>query len=62
MLAVPAAIACADVGDLEHARRCLAIAELLAARWEGTVRLAGVREASAHVHVPRATWRSSRVT
>jgi hypothetical protein len=45
MLAVPAAIACADVGDLEPARHYLMIAEQSAARWEGTAWPAAVDEA-----------------
>ena len=49
MLAVPAAIACADVGDLDDARRHLAVAELSAARWEGTAWQAAVLEARAHL-------------
>lgn len=49
MLAVPAAIACAAVGDLRAARRHLWVAEQSAARWEGTAWRAGVREAQAHV-------------
>ena len=36
MLAVPAAIACADAGDLDDARHHLTIAERSAALWKGS--------------------------
>lgn len=49
MLAVPAAIACADFGDLEEAHHYLRIAEASAARWEGSAWPAAVCEARAHV-------------
>jgi tetratricopeptide (TPR) repeat protein len=49
MLAVPSAIACADVGDLDAARRHLALAEETAARWEGSAWEAAILEAYAHV-------------
>jgi len=49
MLAVPAAIACADFGDLVAARRHLGVAEASAARWEGTAWTAAVDEARAHL-------------
>lgn len=49
MLAVPAAIACADVGDLDSARRHLAVAEESAARWEGSAWRAAVLEARSHL-------------
>jgi tetratricopeptide (TPR) repeat protein len=49
MLAVPAAIACADVGDLDGASRHLAVAEGSAARWEGAAWQAAVLEARAHL-------------
>ena len=49
MLAVPAAIACADVGDLDAARRHLAVAEASVASWEGTSWVAAVLEARAHL-------------
>jgi DNA-binding SARP family transcriptional activator/tetratricopeptide (TPR) repeat protein len=49
MLAVPAAIACADVGDLEHARHHLAAAERSALLWDGTSWPASVVEARAHL-------------
>jgi DNA-binding SARP family transcriptional activator/tetratricopeptide (TPR) repeat protein len=49
MLAVPAVIACADVGDLDAARRYLVIAEQSAARWEGTAWAAAVQEARGHL-------------
>ena len=49
MLAVPAAIACADAGDLPRARRYLATAEESAARWEGTAWTGATLEAAAHV-------------
>ena len=49
MLAVPAAIACADVGDVDDAHRHLAVAEDSAARWEGSAWDAAVLEARAHL-------------
>jgi ATP/maltotriose-dependent transcriptional regulator MalT len=49
MLAVPAAMACAEVGDLDDARRHLAVAIATAARWEGTSWQAAVLEAQAHI-------------
>ena len=49
MLEVPAAIACADVGDLEAARRHLALSEDSAARWEGSAWDAAVLEVRAHL-------------
>jgi ATP/maltotriose-dependent transcriptional regulator MalT len=49
MLAVPAAIACADFGDLDEAHRHLGIAESSAVRWEGTAWPAAVCEARAHI-------------
>jgi tetratricopeptide (TPR) repeat protein len=49
MFAVPAAIACADVGDLADAHRHLAVAEVSAARWEGRAWDAAVLEARAHL-------------
>jgi tetratricopeptide (TPR) repeat protein len=49
MLAVPAAIACADVGDLDDARRHLRAAEVSAAHWAGTAWGASVLEVRAHL-------------
>jgi DNA-binding SARP family transcriptional activator/tetratricopeptide (TPR) repeat protein len=49
MLEVPAATACADVGDLDEARRHLGRAEEVAARWSGTAWQAGVARARAHL-------------
>jgi DNA-binding SARP family transcriptional activator/tetratricopeptide (TPR) repeat protein len=49
MLAIPAAIACATVGDVDTAQRHLAVATLSASRWEGSAWDAAVLEASAHV-------------
>ena len=49
MLAVPAAMACADVGDLEEARRHLRTAEESAAMWEGAAWPAALLEARAHL-------------
>jgi len=49
MLAAPAAIACANVGDVDTAARYLSIAETSAARWEGTAWEAAVLEARAHL-------------
>jgi DNA-binding SARP family transcriptional activator len=50
MLAVPAAIACADAGDLDDARNHLAIAERSAALWKGSAWQASIAEARAHLH------------
>jgi DNA-binding SARP family transcriptional activator/tetratricopeptide (TPR) repeat protein len=49
MYAVPAAIACADFGDIDDAHRHLAVAKASASRWQGTALQAAVCEASAHV-------------
>jgi tetratricopeptide (TPR) repeat protein len=48
-LAIPAAIACANVGDLVAARRHLGVAERSAKLWEGTAWEAATAEARAHV-------------
>jgi DNA-binding SARP family transcriptional activator/tetratricopeptide (TPR) repeat protein len=47
--AVPAAIACADVGDLDDARKYVAIAERSSELWEGTSWQAAILEARAHL-------------
>jgi tetratricopeptide (TPR) repeat protein len=49
MFAVPAAIACADAGDLDRARSYLAMAEASADRWAGSAWQAAVAEARAHL-------------
>jgi ATP/maltotriose-dependent transcriptional regulator MalT len=49
MLAVPAAKACADVGDIEDARHHLVLAEQSAVRWEGTAWQAAILEVRAHI-------------
>lgn len=46
---VPAAIACADAGDLDQARGHVEAAERLAELWEGTAWQAATLEARAHV-------------
>lgn len=51
--AVPAAIACADAGDIAAAERHLATARDCAERWEGGAWDAAVLEASAHVERAR---------
>ena len=57
MLAVPAAQACADVGDLDEARRHLRAAERSEALWEGTAWQASLLEARAHIAAGRAPGR-----
>ena len=49
MLAVPAVIACADVGDVDDAHRHLAIAERSSQGWEGTSWQGAILEARAHL-------------
>ena len=49
MLAVPAAAACADVGDIDDARHHLAMAERSAALWKGSAWQAAIAEARAHL-------------
>ena len=49
MLAVPAAVAAADAGDLERASRHLADAEESGSRWVGSAWSAALEEARAHV-------------
>ncbi len=51
MLALPAAKACADVGDVDEARRHLAVAERSAHLWEGTAWQGAILEARAHLSV-----------
>lgn len=53
MLAVPAAVACASVGDVDAAQRHLAVAAMSASRWEGSAWEAAVLEARAHVALAR---------
>ena len=55
MLAVPAVIACADVGDLDRARHHLQVADKSLHLWEGTSWQAAVLEARATSPTPRAT-------
>ena len=49
MFTVPAAIACADVGDIEDARAYLAAAERTAELWQGTAWQGAILEARAHL-------------
>ena len=49
MLAVPSAIACAQVGDLDAARHYALVAEGSAQRWPGTAWAAAAQEARAHI-------------
>ena len=51
--AVPAAKACADVGDLQHAQQHLEMAERSALRWEGTAWQAALVEVRAHLAAAR---------
>jgi tetratricopeptide (TPR) repeat protein len=60
MLAVPATIACAAAGDLEHAERHLASAERSSALWQGTSWEGGVAEAQATVAVARKDEATAR--
>jgi DNA-binding SARP family transcriptional activator/tetratricopeptide (TPR) repeat protein len=50
MLDAPAAVACADAGDLQDARRHLERAERSAVLWRGTAWPAAIAEATAHLH------------
>jgi hypothetical protein len=54
MLSVPAAIACAKAGDVEHARHHLELAERSASLWEGTAWEGWVAEAKAHIAIATA--------
>ncbi len=49
MIAVPSAIACADVGDLDEAHRHLAMAEQSAATWQGTAWPGALAEVGARI-------------
>ena len=49
MFAVPAAIACADSGDLVEAKRQFRRADKSAALWEGTAWQAAMVEVQAHI-------------
>jgi tetratricopeptide (TPR) repeat protein len=49
MLAVPSAIACAEVGDLDQARHYAELAEFSANRWPGTSWAAAAQEARGHI-------------
>ena len=59
MLAVPAAIACADVGDIQDAERHLQTAEKSASMWEGTAWQAALLEARAHLSFAQGRERDS---
>ncbi|MGB8020432.1 MAG: AAA family ATPase [Candidatus Nanopelagicales bacterium] len=59
MFAVPAAIACAGVGDLDEARRRISVAEELATRWDGGAWTAAVTEARAHIAVAEGDLRQA---
>ena len=62
MLALPAAMACADGGDLDDAQAHLAAAERSAALWEGTAWQAAIVEARAHLAAARgAAGEASRL-
>jgi hypothetical protein len=49
MFAVPAAIACARVGDVDDARELIEAATASTQRWPGTAWTAAVAEARAHL-------------
>jgi class 3 adenylate cyclase len=49
MIAAPSSIACSRVGDLDEARRRLAMAENSAMAWQGTAWQGAVAEAKAHL-------------
>ena len=49
MFAAPAAVACADAGDLTRARSYLDMAQVSADRWAGSAWQAAVAEARAHL-------------
>jgi tetratricopeptide (TPR) repeat protein len=53
MLAIPAAMACADVGDIHEAERHIRVAEKSATMWEGTAWQAALLEANAHLAFAR---------
>jgi hypothetical protein len=59
MLAIPAAIACAGVGDIEEAEKHLRVAEKSAAIWEGTAWQASLLEANAHLAFARGETRDA---
>jgi tetratricopeptide (TPR) repeat protein len=59
MLAVPAAIACADVGDILDAERHLLMAETSAVMWEGTAWQASLLEAHAHLSLAKGRQRDA---
>ncbi len=59
MLAVPSAIACADVGDVDAARHYAAVAERSADRWPGTAWSAAVSEVKAHIAHAESRGRES---
>ncbi len=56
MFAVPATIACADVGDLDEARRRLTEAQQLATHWDGGAWTAATMEARAHIAAAEGNW------
>jgi hypothetical protein len=60
MFAVPAAIACADAGDLEAARRHLGQAEFSGGLWEGTSWPAAIVEVRAHIARAEGSFEDAR--
>jgi hypothetical protein len=62
MLAVPAAAACADAGDLDEDRRHLAVAERSAALWSGTAWQAAITETRAHLDQAEGDLDAARPT
>lgn len=61
MIAAPSSIACSKVGDLDDARRFLAMAEYSAMAWQGTAWQGAVAEVKAHLALAESRRDDSRV-